>query len=343
MLQPKSFTPSDVSALKEFYQKAYPTWINSSEYLDKTLFSLPSSVWQDSLLIYDNESIVGVNLCIPAKALIGQNEHNIVWSYDTLVLSEYRSTDAGTFIAEFWYKRKNLFGAGLSDISERMCHIMKSKFLAFVPAFLKFNFKSKFVFNFIYPCFSTKAFIKKDFPKLIRTKGGLFERINHAEELQLPESGYWNEDLIEFKRDQNFIKWRFFYKDSPYVLYTLKHKEAELPVYFAARICVWHNMPLIYIVDYRFPLTVSDSFNLILKSAEYLCYKLGCAGVYIRSSLDMLNKILKNKGYLRKGRGAQIVSRFKPATEKDYPVFFTAVDSDMDFKISENLRKSANK
>ena len=33
-----------------------------------------------------------------------------------------------------------------------------------------------------------------------------------------------------------------------------------------------------------------------------------------------------------KGQGAQIVTRFKPATKGDYPVFFTAADSDMDFK-----------
>lgn len=326
---PKSLSPEDKNALELFYKKAYPHRNDISEYLNRNIFSLPFCQIKDTLVIYDGDSIVGSNLSINTKALIGSEEYDVIWSFDTIVLPEYRSTDAGTFIGEFWFTHKEVFGAGLTDISERMWKVMKGKFIAYATAFIKLNYTSPYLFNFFKPILSNEKVLKKEFPELLNTKKSTFTKLSSAAEIKIPAEGYWNSEMIEFKRDVDFIKWRFFKHDSPYHVY---QKNSDDCVYFVVRLIEWHNLPLLYMVDYRFNLNNTKDFNEILDAANKIVKKLNCAGLYIRCSLETLKDICKNHGFIMKGQGAQIVTRFKPAVKKDYPVFFTAADSDMDFK-----------
>ncbi len=328
MIYSRNISIEDREALEIFYRKAYPQRKDIKKYLDSTLFSLPLSQIKDSLIICDDDKIIGVNLCISTKAMINNEEYDIVWSYDTLVLPDYRTTDAGTFIVEFWYKRKDIFGAGLSEISEKMSKVMKSKFIAYATAYIKFNLTSRYLINLIRPIFPLQSVYEKEFPLTLSVQDTKFQKINSPEDFVVPESGYWNNGIIEFKRDIDFIAWRFFQSDSRYTVY----QEIGGNVYFACRIIEWHNIPLLYIVDYRFDLAQIEVFNDIIDGALILMKKLNCAGLYIRCSLEPLREICEKRHFLGKGQGAQIVTRFKPATKGDYPVFFTAADSDMDFK-----------
>ncbi len=329
MISSKGLSAEDRDALIAFVKKAYPDRPNPEEYLDRTVFSLTPEARQHSLLIYSDGRIIGANMGLPASAIIGEEEYRILWSYDTLVLPDYRNSDAGTIIGAFWYQHRDIFGAGLSEISVKMQKVMKSKFIAYASAFVKPNIRSKYLLNFIRPVFSTDFAI--EFPAVIEVGKNRFRRIESADAFTEHPDNYWNKGIIEFKRDRRFIAWRFFYKNSPYALYQLDGNKYR-PVYFAARKTVWHNIPLIYIADYRFDLTDTEDFTLILKSAEKLCRISKCGGVYFRSSIKELNHILKQRGYIQKGKGAQIATRFKPAVKQDYPVFFTPADSDMDFK-----------
>ena len=328
MIYSRSITIEDRKALEQFYHKAYPQRKDIKDYLGRTLFALPLSKIKDSLIIFDDQKVIGVNLCLSARAMIGTDEHDIVWSYDTLVLPEYRDTDAGTFIAEFWFKNRHIFGAGLSEISEKMCKVMKSKFIAYATAFLKFNFTSRYLLNFLKPVFSVDSIFQKKFPDTITVKHAKFEKLKSPDDFQSDSEGYWNTNIIEFKRDSEFIAWRFFQPDSKYILY----QDKKTNDYFAVRIIIWHNMPLLYLVDYRFRLDKIEVFDEIIDGAFHLVKKLNCAGLYIRSSLDAIKDVCEKRHFIKKGQGAQIVTRFKPAVKTDYPFFFTPADSDMDFK-----------
>ena len=83
----------------------------------------------------------------------------------------------------------------------------------------------------------------------------------------------------------------FFQSDSRYTVY----QEIGGNVYFACRIIEWHNIPLLYIVDYRFDLAQIEVFNDIIDGALILMKKLNCAGLYIRCSLEPLREICEKR------------------------------------------------
>ena len=333
MIVAKPLDCNDKDALLSFIKEAYPARNNPEEFLDRTVFSRPSNEWSSSIAIWDDAKIVGINMFVETYVTIGGKEHKIVWSYDTMILPQYRNTDASSLLMSNIYKRKDSFGAGLSDIAVEMNKIMKSKFIAYASAYLKVNITSKYLANFFYNFFSLKYILSKNYPINIIGDNYVFNRVNTVDEIRLPNSDYWNCDIIEFNRNHKFLQWRFFQQDSKYTLYKLiENIEQDGDTYFAARIIEWHNLPLLYIVDYRFNLRNISKFDLILKAAYKLCKTLRCAGVYIRSSLNHLEPSLKKHKFVRKGLGTQIVTRYKPAINNDIPVLVTAADSDIDFK-----------
>lgn len=47
---------------------------------------------------------------LQTKAKIGRLEYDIVWSYDTKVLDEYRKTEAGTIIVGKYFRIRIILG-----------------------------------------------------------------------------------------------------------------------------------------------------------------------------------------------------------------------------------------
>lgn len=170
------------------------------------------------------------------------------------------------------------------------------------------------------------------YPPEIKTRWGKFRRLDKAGDLRYPQGGYWNDGLIEFDRSVGFMDWRFFTLKDKYQVYALEVAEPVMISISLADNTILLRGPLLYVVDYRFAIGDEEGQNAIIKASLSLSRQMGFAGVYIRSSLPVFSQQLKRNAFGEKQGGADIVARFKPATQREYAVFHTSADSDMDFK-----------
>lgn len=324
----RNFQPSDKEALLIYLSKAYPIRNDLESYVDFTLFHSPKSEDEKSLLVFEDEDIIGANMFLQAHARIGTNEYPIVWSYDIKVLDEYRDTDAGTILCGETFFMKNSFGAGLSDISYKINKRIHTHFIGNSVAYFRFNI---YLINYILPS-KCKILDDTQYPKTIDIHFGVFNRLNKAEDLYQPQGDYWNEDVIEFERSVAFLNWRFFSIPNKYQIYACHLADNNRnDIYFVCRQYFLCGVALLYVVDYRFDINNDIEQESIIEAALKLARKLKFAGVYIRSSLPGFSNKLKKSFFLRKGRGADIITRFKPAFGYEGCVFHTSADSDMDF------------
>lgn len=328
----KRLSVSDKELLLRYLAKAYPFRTDLNAFIDFTLSYVPKEGMEKSLLIFKGKEIIGANMFLQTKAKIGKTEYDIVWSYDTKVLDEYRKTEAGTIICGEIFSNKNSFGAGLSGISVELNKRMHAKFIAKSLAFIRLNrYLFKYIFALFCPSIRKPLVDDSSYPREIKTRLGLFRRLEKAIDLNQPRGNYWNDNLIEFERSTKFLDWRFFTLKDKYQVYALR-KKGENDVYFACRQYDLSGIPLLYVVDYRFLIDDFEEQKAIIKAALLLSRKMKFAGVYIRSSLPGLSKLLKNNVFIMKKGGDDIVTRFKPAIQEEYSVFHTPADSDMDFK-----------
>lgn len=325
----RNFQPSDKQALITYLTKAYPNRKNLESYVDFTLFRTPKTEEEKSLLVFKDEEIIGANMFLQAHARIGANEYPIVWSYDVKVLDEYRDTDAGTVLCGETFFIKNSFGAGLTDVAYKINKRIHTHFIGNSVAYIRLNVCC---INYILP---SKRKILNDnlYPKKIDIRFGTFHRLNKAEDLYQPQGNYWNNDIVEFERSIEFLKWRFFSISNKYQIYACHLADnSRNDIYFACRQYFLRGMSILYVVDYRFDINNDIEQDAIIKAALELARKLKFAGVYIRSSLPHFSEKLKKHLFWGKGVGADIITRFKPAFGYEGRVFHTSADSDMDFK-----------
>lgn len=331
----RTFQSSDKEALVVYLSKAYPNRESLNRFVDYTLFSVPNGWSKESLLVFKGTEIIGANMFLQANVRIGMDEFPMFWSYDTKVLDEYRTTDAGTFICERLYTIRNCFGAGLSDISIDINRRMHSKFIGKSVAFIKLNFSiCKYAFAPLFPIFRKKDLKDSDYPNEIKTHCGIFTHLKTVSDLHLVQGNYWNKGIIEFERSEKFLNWRFFALKDKYQVYACHCIDnSKNDIYFACRQYSLGGIPLLYVVDYRFDIIDDEAQKSVIKAIISLASHIGFAGVYIRSSLLNFSNKLKQYGFIEKKGGADIVAHVKPAIKDDFLVFHTSADSDMDFKI----------
>ena len=331
----RTFLPGDKEALLYYLAKAYPKRQSLEAFVDFTLFRVPKAGGERSILVFKNGEIIGANMFLQTHARIGVDEYPIVWSYDTKVLDEYRNTDAGTILCGEAFFVKNIFGAGLSAISKEINKRIHSRFIAKSTAFIRLNIN---LFTSIFHIFLRKHEVvlpDSRYPNHVKTRLGIFSRFNNVADLYQPQGNYWNENILEFERSVEFLKWRFFSFRDKYQMYVCHlNDKCRNDIYFVCRQYSLYGMPILYIVDYRFDVNNQAEQEAIIEAASALAMELKFAGVYIRSSLSGFSGILRKYSFLEKKGGADIVTRFKPAFEYESKVFHTSADSDMDFKIS---------
>ena len=172
------------------------------------------------------------------------------------------------------------------------------------------------------------------YPIHVKTRLGIFSRLNRAVELHQPQGNYWNENILEFERSTEFLNWRFFsfkYKYQMYVCHL--NDKCRNDIYFVCRQYFLYGVPILYIVDFRFDVNNQMEQEAVIEGASILAKELKFAGIYFRSSLPGFSKILRKHSFWEKNGGADIVTRFKPAFGYEGKVFHTSADSDMDLKI----------
>ena len=165
-------------------------------------------------------------------------------------------------------------------------------------------------------------------PPRIEVKGGEFNHLSSADQVEVRPLG---ENLIEFARDPEFIKWRFFSSFRSYPVY-LK-RDGDAVSYFALRRLRNRGLDLILVVDYRVsPMRQEAALDLI--AAVKKIARLNRAdGVWMTSTLKVFDQALRQSRFRVVGNPGMIVSTvktkgFEEAVSRREFVFATLADSD---------------
>lgn len=319
-------------ALVSFCERHYPNKKNIQKELYYNLFVLPknSEGYRKNLLILDNGKIIGIQLYIPTQVFLEGNYKETLWGYNTLVEPAYRKTEAGLELILHTNKLKG-FGCGLSEINKKIQIKLKNKFIGQSYLFIHFNiyFYKVFLNKFNLLLKQPENFI---FPTQIHEVANTYKQVMNVEDLNILNNGYWNKDQLntDFIRDREFIKRRFILHYKKYYIYQSATNDVNQYAYLVVRPVLYKGINSLILVDYRFNINTPHLFNSILDATSRLSLQLKIPLVLTRCSVSKLNQELKRANFRKIGKGAEIVTNEKKATE----TMVTVADSDSEIVFS---------
>jgi hypothetical protein len=327
----KKVSDSDVAALIEFNRKHFPFRDNSEEYVPYRCLKHPylQRTSKETLIaIGDDNAIIGQVFLVPMKLRYEGVVRSGVWGMDFLVDGAGRSSQAGLALVLRSMENENLFGIGLSEVSLRLHLALKMIVVGHVGRYFKITGWFRFFYQFVLN--KRKDINRLIFPGLINTEGVRYLKVEDPAEIT-NENGFYNDDMVEFSRDNEFIKWRFYNSKNKYFIY----RSSDSKSFFAVRPIVWKKMNCLLLVDYKMKTSDIEIFGNILKAVMKLSRELGTASVLTGCSLPDLSQILKQNRFIKFGNDLKIVSNSKIFIKnkelKSVPVFVTFADSDSDF------------
>ncbi len=294
----------------------------------------------ESLIVFDSDNnLIGQALMMPSKLGFEGKVYPIVWGMDFFVDKSFRGL-TGTLLLKKAIEVENHFGVGLSDTALEL-HLHFGEHIA---GYLNKYFRLGSIRGLLKTPFNRNIDKVRSykFPEELKIKGGKFIRVYNPAEITT-EEGYWNSELAEFIRDEEFINWRFFRNKDKYIVYKY-HSDRGLddlkPVYFAVHPIFWRRLNCLLLTDYRFPYQRKDMFEKILNAAAKLARKNKIAVTFTGCSLPELDKTLRRNFYLKLGKKMVIITNFKylkrdPDLQKD-SILVTYADSDIDFIFFSN-------
>tara|TARA_B100000963_G_C22623229_1_gene671033 strand:- start:151 stop:1170 length:1020 start_codon:yes stop_codon:yes gene_type:complete len=326
----------DIPKLIKFNRRMYRNRDKIEDSISFRILKNPFSKQIFSYISYlEDNSIIGQIFLMPTQFKFSGEIKNANWGMDYIVDDEYRGSIAGVQLCKKALKENLHFGIGLSEVSLKIHLIFNEKIISKMTKFIKIN---NFLSLFQIITKRTKH-IQYTFPEKINAGRTVFQKVKKAEEI-ISDNGYWNSDeILEFSRNNDFLKWRFFYYKEKYTVYKMQfNNENAKSVYFVIRPIVWKGLNGFLIVDYRNNST--NDFDSILKAVNKLSRLNNSAVTITGSTLESLNKILKKRWYFPFGQKREIVTNFKNIFS-DYKinsnkVLVTFADSDCDFYYGDN-------
>lgn len=203
-----------------------------------------------SLIVVDNNNeIVGCHLNFITKALIKGKEKIVVWGHNTFLNESYRKSIGMDFVLEI-ASIKNGFGYNLSDVNSKIQHLIKAN--VFVNGLRLFRvFNCWIIWGYFKKVIGLFPKIPDIFPEEIRLKNTIFKLCKTANEIAIPNNGYWNKDVceVDFIRDEEYLNKRFFHNPvNKYYTYTNKQRNC----YFTIRPITHNGILGLQLVDFRY-------------------------------------------------------------------------------------------
>ena len=303
------------------------------EYLHYRLFKVsndPSDVDKNMLAIDNNDDIVGWGLIVPAKALILGEEQTIYWGNDLFFEKDHRKTSLSK---ELLIKRNDierLFLYGLSPSYRKIQIKIQNNFIAETTGYFILNRWTVKVLFFKLGLISPKINDLRVIPNEIKVKSDVFELVKRAEDISIPNNGYWNKGKldIEMKRNVDFFKHRFFEHFNTYYFY--QKKTGEKKSYFVFRKIVKKGVSAISLVDFRYDLEDFDEYLKILYAIKKIAVKNREPLVVVRSTI--LDKKIRFRPFvIRNEKKCDVVTNIKDILSPS--TFITLADSDADLAI----------
>lgn len=292
------------------------------------------------ILTKEDDIIIGQAIKMPSVFIYKNIVQASYWTMDYFVDPESRNSLAGLSIALEAVKLKNHFAIGLTPESLAIHTALKEKMIGYMYKFYRIENYFKAFFQY----FSIKK--KKQInagaaPDEIKVKDSVFLRVTDPKDIVSGE-GFYNKDILEFTREEKFLRWRFFHHHDKYLVYRIKNGDNEtlLTNYFVVRPMIWKKMRALLLVDYRFPVTDPEIFSLILSALKKLSGSINASVTVTGCTLPGLFPVLNMAGFRSFGNKMSIVTNFKNIfnannNEQD-ELFITYADSDCDFNYGDN-------
>ncbi len=320
----------------DLFKKNYPNIQNIEESINYKIKYNPfsNSVYENIIVQYCDDNIIGHAIKMPVKYYFEGKIYDCYWGMDFFVDKNSRSSLAGINIPLQVINLKYHFSIGLTKKSLDIHVALKEKLIGYMYKYISIHSYLKAALHF---------FSKKDKTICIRNASDkisinnkTFLRVKDANEIA-NISGSYNKDLLEFTREEKFLKWRFFFYKEKYLVYRLSDIDnvTDPQTYFVVRPFIWKGIKSLLLVDYRFSKKNIDDFKYILKALKILSKQLNTALAITGCTYPELFKFLGKAKYKRFGKEMSIVTNFKQFwddndKEQD-KLFVTYADADADF------------
>ncbi len=337
----------DIEAWHSFNKRAYPERGQPEEANQYRFFKNPinSEAYKNVLVAKNNDDeIVGQILLLPTEFHYRGKKHSASWGMDYIVDEAHRGSPLGVILAKKAIRNRFHFGVGLAEMSLKVHLSLREKHIGYFSKYIRFRSIFSpliFIVNLIFKIKDSLHSLVM--PDHIKTNHGEFNRLTDPESMG-SERGFWLNDVLEFSRDNQFNRWRFFHYPDKYFVYKFSpvHKESSInPTWFVLRPIIWKNTPCLLLVDFRFE-TLSD-FDEILLAANHVLRQSKANAILTGNSLSSAHKVLGNHSFISFGeKKGHVVTNFfnssdcKDSSYKSDEIMITFADSDLDFFYGNN-------
>ena len=274
-------------------------------------------------------NVIGQALYHPAHYFYDGAKHDMEWGFDFFVDPQKRNDAVGLQVLDFVKanKTKPIFASGVGKKALKI-----QKFYGYhVIGYLKKYFKIVNPLLLVTGFLRGKNIAASKFPATIKIGAAHFEKVS-IRQLWNTDKPY-NADLLEFERDEKFLKWRFCSDGFQYALY----RRQDSDHYFAVRTIKFKRITCLVLADYRFDLNAEGQFAEIIAAASKVATALWLPIVVTGSSLAKADQILEHAGFKINGEDRPIVTNVKAykSLQQDIKdrkfVFSTLADSDGEY------------
>jgi hypothetical protein len=280
--------------------------------------------WPSLMVIDENDNIVGCHMFFPTR-VFGKEEIPIAWGHDTFLDEDFRSSAGLDFVIAT--TGDNTMGIGLSEINRKIQKKLKKTVLLDTV----YNY---FLIDLFFPLGIVKKMLMSKVPSLKRMDviktGVSFKLVNNANEILVPNNGYWFKNKIEYDllRNQDFINYRFIYnKVFKYFVYEY-HNDRENSCYFVVRPILYRGIPAILLVDYRF-WGGEELMKFILCAVKKIARR-NCIGlIQTTGGIKEVEDVFCSRSCIKRHGDALIHKSLGPSPSDHISI--TPADADVDF------------
>jgi len=316
----------DIVELGKFYsfnKQIFPERTNPKSVIDFWLCKNPEELNLSIILKGENDEIYGQNLHSSMFYFYNKEEIKGEWGFDFIVKEEMRKEGYGIDMLQFALKNKKaIFAVGSGPLALKIELKMGFKHIGELRKYVGIS-----NLLFLPSSFFRGVIQQNKYPVTVKSKAKTFKQKTVD---QLPDySTPFNSGLLEFGRDNAFLKWRYFSDLHPYTFY----KQDDGDDYFVVRTIVKKGITCLVLVDYRCDFSDQQNFVLLLKAVKKVASKLKLSVMIAGSSLRMTDETFYNNRFRSIGRHRPIITTEKFKEEKQRIenrefIFATLADSD---------------
>lgn len=308
------------SSLFEYIKKTFPSY--SDEYTSYCLDNSIDNMSEGTAFVaLKNDKIVGCHMFYNTRAFINGQIVNTRWGHDTYIDEDCRKDLSIKFIVEI--NKIPAFGIGVSDANKKIQESIRTRFIKGL-----FTYCIPTFYSTIYNLKRNKRIESFKAPYEITTGFSKFHEVDNAKQITILNDGYWYKDLcnVDFVRDEEFLNNRFFNnKAFNYNIYTAD----GLDCYFVVRPIVFHNIPSLLLVDFRYDTRNPFIIGQIIKACKKIACENSLGSLVLLSNDNNIGNYLKKRIVLK--RETNLLANRYLKLHGDILSNITAADADVDY------------